>query len=201
MLTASAVERAFPRIADLRDERLRRLVMDLWAYVSERNPRWSDIASLPLQPALPIKTYGNLAAHIRAMVRTAESLVPTYAEAWGIRLDLDTFRAAAYIHDAAKVIEFVERDGALVPTPGFNHAIECGKIVRELDGPETIAHMVEAHSFAGPLVVPRTREAQLFLFLDVICLPVFPEQGPSAVERHLKANGWDAPDLLGQRSR
>lgn len=193
MLTASAVERAFPGIAEIGDERLRRLVMDVWGSVSARNPRWREIEKLPLHPTMPIERHGNLVAHVRAMARTAESLVPAYAEIWDIRMDLDAFRAAAYVHDAAKVIEFVQRDGELVPTPGFNHAIVCAKIVREVGGDETIAHMVEAHSFAGPLVVPRTREAQLFLFLDAICLPVFPEQGPSAVERHLRANGWTAP--------
>lgn len=192
MLTAS-VERAFPGVAKIRDEQLRRLVRELWSYVSSRNPRWRDIDAIPLHPTMPVERHGNLVAHVRAMVRTAEALVPTYAEIWKIALDLDTFRAAAYVHDAAKVIEFVERDGELVPTPGFNHALECGKIVRELGGDEPLAHMVEAHSFAGPLLVPRTREAQLFLFLDVICLPVFPEQGPSAVERHLRANGWTVP--------
>ncbi len=196
MLTAPAVERAFPGIADIRDVRLRRLTVDVWAYVSERNPRWRDIEALPLHPTIPIVQHGNLASHIRAMARVAEALVATYADVWEIPFELDAFRAAAYVHDAAKVIEFAERDGELVATPGYNHAIECGKIVRALGGPESIAHMVEAHSFAGRLVVPRTREAQLFLFLDVICLPVFPEQGPSAVERHLRANGWEAPKIL-----
>ena len=193
MLNAFALERAFPGIARIRDDRLRRLVTDLWTFVSSQNPAHGDIEAIPLHPTMPIATHGNLAAHIRGMVRIAEALVPTYAELWDIHLDVDAFRAAAYVHDAAKVIEFVERDGELVATPGYNHAIECGRIVRELGGPEEIAHMVECHSFAGPLVVPRTRDAQLFLFLDPICLPVFPEQGPSVVERHLRANGWQAP--------
>ena len=59
-----------------------------------------------------------------------------------------------------------------------------------------LAHGVEAHSFAGPLVVLRTCEPQLFLFLDQICLAVFPEQGPSAVARHLIANNWQDPHVL-----
>jgi hypothetical protein len=56
--------------------------------------------------------------------------------------------------------------------------------------------MVEAHSFSGPLVVPRTRDAQLFLLLDPMCLNVFPEQGAGVVERHLKANGREDPKTL-----
>ena len=90
----------------------------------------------------------------------------------------------------------MERDGELAALPGYNHAIAGGRIARQLGAPESLAHMVEAHPVAGPLVAPRTREAQLFLFLDVLCLPVFPEQGESAVERHLTANGWTAPQLL-----
>jgi hypothetical protein len=196
MFDVDDLVRVFPAINEIRDPQLRRLVLDLWRHVVERNPAWSDIDRIPLHPTLPIERHGNLVEHIRAMVRVSEALVPVYRELWKHELDLDAFRAASYVHDAAKVIEFTEKDGALVATPGFNHAIEAGRLVRDLGGPEPVAHMVEAHSFAGPLVVPRTREAQLFFFLDPICLNAFPEQGPSAIERHLKANGWEDPRVL-----
>lgn len=186
----------FPAIDAIADVQLRSLSVDVWRHVSERNPAWDDIARLPLHPTMPIATHGNLVRHIVGMVRLFELLVPMYAELWEQEMDLDAFRAAAYVHDAAKVIEFGERDGELEAIPGYNHAIEAGRIVRELGGPERVAHMVEAHSFAGPLVVPRTKEAQLFLFGDPMCLNVFPEQGVSAIARHLNANGWDAPRTL-----
>ena len=193
MLVAAQIEKAFPGIASIEQDRLRKLVLDFWQYVADMNPRWSDVEAVPLSPALPIETYGNLANHIRAMARLAEALVPTYASVWGIPLSVDDFLTAAYVHDGAKVIEFVRKDGELSAIPGFNHALEAGRIVRDLGGPEEIAHMVDCHSFAGPLTVPRTRAAQLFLFLDPLCLPVFPEQGKGAVERHLDANGWRDP--------
>jgi hypothetical protein len=44
--------------------------------------------------------------------------------------------------------------------------------------------------------MPRTRDAQLFLLLDPMCLNVFPEQGSGVVERHLKSNSWDDPKTL-----
>jgi hypothetical protein len=193
VLTDSDVRRTFPAVDDIRDKRLRSLVTDVWRYVSERNPAWTDIEGIPLHPTMPIATHWNLVKHIVAMVRISEALAPIYRELWRQDLDLDLFRAASYGHDAAKVIEFTEKDGAIVATPGYNHALEAGRIVRELGGPEPLAHMVEAHSFAGPLVVPRTRDAQLFLLLDPMCLNVFPEQGPGVIERHLKANGWEDP--------
>jgi HD superfamily phosphodiesterase len=140
--------------------------------------------------------HGNLVKHVVAMVRISEALVPIYRELWKQDLDLDTFQAASYVHDAAKVIEFSEKDGGVVGIPGYNHAIEAARIVRELGGPEPLAHMVEAHSFAGPLVVPRTRDAQLFLLLDPMCLNVFPEHGAGVIERHLKANSWEDPRVL-----
>jgi hypothetical protein len=196
VLTDTDIVRAFPGIKDIRDARLRKLSIEVWRYVSERNPAWTDIERIPPHPAMPIATHGNLVKHVVAMVRISEALVPIYRELWKQDLDLDTFRAASYVHDAAKVIEFVERDGVLAAIPGYNHAIEAGRIVRELGGPEPLAHMVEAHSFAGALVVPRTRDAQLFLMLDPMCLNVFPEQGIGVVERHLKANGWDDPKTL-----
>ncbi len=196
MITRDDILRAFPRLESMADPKLRRLVTDVWRHVSDKNPSWSDMERIPLHPTMPIEKHGNLMKHVHAMVRVSETLVPLFRELWRQELDLDTFRAAAYVHDAAKVIEFSEKDGRLEAIAGFNHAIEAGRIVRELGGPETIAHMCEAHSFTGPLVVPRTREAQLFILLDPICLNVFPEQGPGVIERHLKANGWDDPLVL-----
>lgn len=197
MITADQVRQSFPRIEQISSSDLRKLVTNLWEWVSARNPVHSDVEAIPLHPTLPIQQHGNLASHLRAMAGLAPSLAQTYARQWDTQLDLDRFLTAAYIHDSAKVIEFVEGDGQLVATPGFNHALEGGRIAAELGAPPEIVHMIEAHSFAGPLVVPRTREAQLFLFLDVICLPAFPEhgEGASAVERHLRANNWTAPDL------
>jgi putative nucleotidyltransferase with HDIG domain len=190
------VLRVFPGIDDIGDARLRKLSTDVWRHVSERNPAWTDIERIPLHPTMPIATHGNLVKHVVAMVRLSEALVPIYRELWKQDLDLDTFRTAVYVHDAAKVIEFSENDGAITGIPGYNHAIEAARIVRELGGPEPLAHMVEAHSFSGPLVVPRTRDAQLFLLLDPMCLNVFPEQGAGVVERHLKANGREDPKTL-----
>ena len=192
----SDVLRAFPGIKDITDARLRKLSTDVWRYVSERNPAWTDIERIPLHPTMPIATHGNLVKHVIAMARLSEALVPIFRELWKQDLDLDTFRAAVYVHDAAKVIEFSEKDGAITGIPGYNHAIEAGRIVRELGGPEPLAHMVEAHSFSGPLVLPRTRDAQLFLLLDPMCLNVFPEQGAGVVDRHLKANGREDPKTL-----
>jgi hypothetical protein len=193
MTLATQIEAAFPGVARIRDGRLRALVSDFWDYVSERNPAWRDIASLPLHPTMPIAIHGNLVRHVVAMAGLAETLVPLYRELWAQELDLDAYLAACYVHDGAKVIEFVKRDGKVTAIAGFNHALEAGRIVRELGGPEAVAHMVECHSFAGPLTMPRTRDAQLFLLLDPICLNVFPEQGESAIQRHLKANGWETP--------
>jgi len=196
MLTTEHVLQVFPGIDDISDRRLRQLSLDVWRYVSERNPTWGDIGCIPLHPTMPIATHGNLIAHVAAMARLAETLAALYRELWAQDLDLNTFRAAAYVHDAAKVIEFTDSAAGLQAIAGYNHAIEAGRIVRELGGPETIAHMAEAHSFSGPLVMPRTREAQLFLLMDPMCLNVFPEQGAGVFERHLKANGWEPPQTL-----
>ena len=196
MLTSEHVLAAFPGIGAIADKKLRQLSLDVWRYVSDRNPTWNDIERLPLHPTMPIAKHGNLIKHVNGMVRLAEMLVPMYGELWQQRLDLDTFRAAAYVHDAAKVIEFTESAAGLDAIAGYNHAVEAGRIVRELGGPEDLAHMAEAHSFSGPLVMPRTRDAQLFLLMDPMCLNVFPEQGAGVFERHLKANGWDAPATL-----
>ena len=105
MLGPDHPTRVFPGVNEIRVPELRRLVVDLWSYVSERNPLWSDLERIPLHPTLPIERHGNLVRHIRAMVRVSEALVPVYRELWQHDLDLDAFRAASYVHDAAKVID------------------------------------------------------------------------------------------------
>ena len=195
MLSAAQICQSFPGIAAIGQAELRKLITDVWEWLGNQNPIHHDLEAVPLHPSLPIRVHGNLAAHVRAMASTAPALVRTYAEQWSIDLDPDLFLTAVYLHDAAKVIEFVEQDGQLVATPGFNHAIEGARIARRFGAPPAVAHMIAAHSFAGPLVMPRSRDAQLFMFLDAICLPAFPEQGDSAVDRHLRANGWTPPPI------
>jgi len=192
-MLADLLERTFPEMARIADARLRGLVAAQWRYVSERNPIHGDIERIPLHPTFPRDRYGSLAAHIRAMAALAATLVPVYAREWGMHMDLDAFLAAVYVHDSAKVIEFVERDDQLVGTPGFDHAAEGARIALEVGFPEGIAHMIAAHTFIGPLRLARTREAQLFQLLDPMCLPIFPEGGKGAVERHLEANDFPVP--------
>lgn len=191
-MLADRLDRSFPGISRISDGKLRELVKAQWRYVSERNPVHTDIEKIPLHPTLPFETYGGLAPHLRSMATLAETLVPVYSREWHIEMPLDHFLAAAYVHDSAKVIEFVMQDGALVGTPGFDHAVEGARIAREVGFPEAIAHMIEVHTFLGKQRLPRTKEAQLLQLLDPMCLPVFPEKGKGAVERHLDANGWKA---------
>jgi len=184
------LDRAFPDLAEIRDKRLRGLVGELWRSVSERNPVHTDIERIPTHPLFPIERHGSLANHIRGQMAVSKTLVPTYMREWRIELSLDHFLATAAIHDAAKVIEFVEQDGKLVATPGFDHALVAGRLARDLGFPPEIAHMVAVHTYVGPMRLPRSRAAQLFQYLDPLCLPVFPEHGKSSVERHLEANHW-----------
>src|SRR5258706_4752962 len=50
VLKEGDVLRAFPAIKDIGDARLRKLSTDVWRYVSERNPAWTEIERIPLHP-------------------------------------------------------------------------------------------------------------------------------------------------------
>ncbi len=187
------LDKTFPDLARVADPKTRDLCGAQWRYVSEHgDPSHTDIERIPLHPSLPIATYGGLASHIRGQMELARVLVPFAKREWHVDLDLDHFLACAVVHDSAKVIEFVQRDGALTATPGFDHALEGAKIARAVGFPDAVAHMIAVHTYLGPRRLPKTAAAQLFQFLDPICLPVFPENGKGAVERHLEANGWTA---------
>jgi hypothetical protein len=185
------LEKSFPDIARIRDSKLRDLCKGQWRYVREHgDPLHTDLERIPVHPTLPYEKYRGLANHIRGQMAIAQTLVPTFKREWGVDLDLDHFLACAVVHDSAKVIEFVQKDGQLVATPGFDHAFEGAKIALTVGFPRELAHMVAVHTYLGPKRLPRSAAAQLFQFLDPICLPVFPETGKSAVERHLEANKW-----------
>lgn len=195
-MLADQLSRSFPDIGRIGDRGLRELVAAQWRYVSEHgDPAHTDIERIPLHPSLPVERHGGLAAHVRAQMALALTLVPTYAKEWRVQLDLDHFLACAVIHDSAKVIEFVLREGSLVGTPGFDHAIEGARIAQRVGMPSEVVHMVAVHGYLGPRRLPRTAAAQIFQFMDPICLPVFPEDGKGAVERHLDLNGWSALPL------
>ena len=55
MSLAAQLESAFPAIASIERDSLRRLVFDLWDYVSRRNPAWRDIRAIPLHPTMPME--------------------------------------------------------------------------------------------------------------------------------------------------
>ena len=190
-MLAEQLDRAFPEIAQIRDERLRDLCRDHWRYVEAHGEKaHTDIERIPVHPSLPVERYKGLAQHVRGQMAIAQVLVPTFKKEWDIDLSLDHFLACAIVHDSAKVIEFVMKDDQLVATPGFDHAYEAAKIALAVGFPKELAHMVAVHTYLGPKRLPRSAAAQLFQFLDPICLPVFPETGKSAVERHLEANQW-----------
>lgn len=184
------LDAAFPDLAKIRDAGIRKAVSDQWRYVNECNPAWTDLEKLPVHPTLPIERYGNLIKHIRGQMALSQVIVPTMEKEWGVTLDLDHFLACAVVHDSAKVIEFIEQDGTLVATPGFDHAYEAAKIALAVGFPREVAHMIAVHTYLGKRRLPRTAAAQIFQFLDPICLPVFPEGGKGVVERHLDHNGW-----------
>ena len=192
-MLADQILRAFPGLSEVRDARLRDLAVEQWRYVAEHgDPIHTDVERIPVHPSLPVERYGGLASHIRAQMALSRTLVPTYEAEWKVRLDLDHFLVCAVVHDSAKVIEFVARDGALVATPGFDHAVEAARIAAKVGLPREVVHMIAVHTYLGPKRLPRTAAAQLFQFLDPIALPVFPDAGKGAVERHLDLNGWTA---------
>jgi putative nucleotidyltransferase with HDIG domain len=188
------LDRLFPDLQHVQDPTIRELCHAQWRYVSEHGDRsHTDIEKIPIHPSLPIAVHGGLGSHIRGQMELSRVLVPFAKREWKLDLDLDHFLACAVVHDSAKVIEFVMKDGKLEATPGFDHALEGAKIARSVGFPEAVVHMIAVHTYLGPKRLPRTAAAQLFQFLDPICVPVFPEHGKSAVERHLEANGWTAP--------
>jgi hypothetical protein len=194
MVALDEVVASFPGIHDISDASRRDLVLDVWKAAADRRTLDLPLEHIPISPTLPVDQHGTLAMHIRAMADVGSAVVRAYEEHLDVAMLLDDVLTAVYVHDVAKLYEFSFRADRLVGTPGFNHALEGARLVEHCGAPPSVVEMVRSHSFAGPLIMPATREAQLFMFLDAICLRAFPEDGDDAVRRHLRSNGWEVPN-------
>ncbi len=192
-ITREALTRSFPQLEQISDPALRAVVHDTWELAASSSTLELELEELPISPTLPIGAHGTLAMHIRAMARVGLGLLDAYRTEFGIEMATDELLTAVYVHDVAKLLEFSFVGGRLTAAGGFNHALEGARLAARCDAPASVIEMVRSHSFAGPLVMPRTREAQLFLLLDGICLRAFPEDGDDAIRRHLRSNGWRVP--------
>lgn len=156
-LRASVLE-DLPELADLRNEELRRKIVEAWALALSESSfqRVSDIPG-EANPGMFRLKRGNQATHLRGVariaLRIAEDFATTFPECV---VDRDIVLGGGLVHDVGKCWEFDPEnrrrwtaDGSQAGLPSIRHPAYGAHVCITVGLPEEIAHIAMAHSMEG----------------------------------------------------
>ncbi len=156
-----SVRRSLPELSEIRDETLRNLVVDAWAYCLGQSSFQSIDEIRPSgNPDTPTLKGGTQTDHIRGVTRLALALGDTLKEQFPqLPIDRDLLTACALCHDVGKPYEFdPERQArwssrpAVSGWPPIRHPQYGTHVCLTVGLPEEVCHAAGCHSGEGELV-------------------------------------------------
>lgn len=155
------VVESLPEVNEIKDEGLRGLVIEAWAFALSQS-EFTSIdqirgSGVPDSPALKD---GTQAEHLRGVARMAHGLADGLEEVHGdIGIDRDLLWACALCHDVGKPFEFSlknqarwKTDVGAVGFPSIRHSVYGVHVALTVGLPEAVAHTAGAHSAEGELI-------------------------------------------------
>ncbi len=155
------VVESLPEVNEIKDEGLRGLVIEAWAFALSQS-EFTSIdqirgSGVPDSPALKD---GTQAEHLRGVARMAHGLADGLEEVHGdIGIDRDLLWACALCHDVGKPFEFSlknqarwKADVGAVGFPSIRHSVYGVHVALTVGLPEAVAHTAGAHSAEGELI-------------------------------------------------
>ncbi len=165
-----AVERLWPELQWIQNDKLRENTTQTWVKALERSPLDpDDLNHIPFTLLVP-NCPATFMEHKRCVVHIARKSAEAMQEflGKGLQIDTDTVIAGAILADVGKVLEYEIVDGkpqqsargkALRhPFTGVAVAMECGV-------PDEVCHIIAAHAAEGDLV-KRSTEATIVHHAD-----------------------------------
>jgi len=165
-----SVRNLWPELDWIHDPELSQKVLDTWVLAFERSPlEPDDLHEIPFTLLVP-DCPTSFMEHKRCVVHIARSAAEAMQEFLGgaLTIDMDTVIAGAILIDVGKLLEYEKVGGKAVqserghllrhPFTGVALAMECGI-------PDSISHIIAAHSKEGDLV-ERTVEATILHHAD-----------------------------------
>ena len=155
------VRENLPEINEIKNEELRRLVVEAWAFALSQTEftRIDQIrgSGVPDSPALKD---GDQAHHLRAVARIAQGIADGLEQVHGdIGIDRDLLWACALCHDVGKPFEFSpanqarwRNDPGASGFPAIRHSVYGVHVALTVGLPEAVAHTAGAHSAEGELI-------------------------------------------------
>ena len=156
----------FPAIKKIRDGDLRQKVVCTWYNTWQKSSfrRIEDVHQF--EPARDMINYTNV-NHTNQVVTVCEGITPILADLLNLHINIDHLLAGAILHDIDKLIIFDAETANLTDTgKRFPHAV-MGSILALMEGlPESVAHIIGAHSLKYSPVPPRSIEALIVRYVD-----------------------------------
>ncbi len=171
------IEKIWPEINWLKDEKLRNKVLDCWVYAIEQSKL--DIDDLMTMPfSLLLKncnvTFMN---HKRTAVQLSVDIAKKMKENFGdeISIDMDLLIAGAILIDVGKLLEYDKVDGKLTTSHVgklLRHPFSGVALADRFGLPPEVQHIIAYHSKEGDLG-KRTVEAIIVHHADFVSFEPF----------------------------
>ncbi len=163
----------FPAIEQIQDPSMQEKVTSTWHHAWKRGnfPRIEDAHQF--EPARTRIAYTNV-EHTNQVWEACAKLAEALAGGMGIKINRDDLIAGAILHDVDKLVIFDFKTGGFTATGRrFAHAV-WGATLAMMEGlPESVAHIIGAHSFRFSPAPPHTVEALIVRHLDHVVAQSF----------------------------
>ncbi|PKK85904.1 MAG: hypothetical protein CVT48_03485 [Thermoplasmata archaeon HGW-Thermoplasmata-1] len=161
----------FPQIGKIKDEELRKKVVETWLEALKRGG-WKNFDGMPF--TLLVEDSGPFSAHVRRVTDAAIAVAGGRGD-----LDMDMVIAGALLHDVGKCVEFeLNKDGKGVKSKFgklVRHPVSGAGLAMEMGLPHELVHIIASHSTEGECV-KRTPAAVLVHHCDFIDFEILKAQ-------------------------
>ncbi len=168
----------FPAIENIKNEQMRENVIRAWFNAWKRSNFERIEDSHQFEPARDRISYTNV-DHTNQVCRASKAMAGMLTESMGIIIQMDHLMAGAVLHDVDKIVIFDALTAGYTETGRrFAHAA-MGASMALMEGlPESVAHIIGAHSPLFSKVQPQTVEAQIVRHVDqLIAQAVYVNKG------------------------
>jgi 7,8-dihydroneopterin 2',3'-cyclic phosphate phosphodiesterase len=189
------MERLIKLAQKIRDERLRKMVVDFLKSPGLSNKNFKKYPMTPIgEAATPFSIGGGMGAssverdvlnHTTALVDLCEKVAESLEKSYDIPLNHDNLIAAAILHDIGKLYEWKKGKNGLEHTGILlDHTMLGTAELYSRGFPEEVIHIVASHFGEGGPTPPRNFEALVFHHLDnMVSLVEFRILAPDAAAK------------------
>lgn len=166
------IRQAIPYIDQIKDERLREQVLQVWVRAWEETC-WKDIADVPFD----LHVAGcSLVEHTNFVVSSAIAMASIARNIWQLEVDTDVLLAGAVLHDVSKVVEQQPEEGKLGKKSPIGENMVHGAygthLALDAGLPLSVVHIINCHT-PQVSMVPKTLEGILLSHADHAAADLF----------------------------